>query len=364
MKVANAVEGFLARELPDRAVNVHLPVLVDVMFYLLHLVLQNSFSFQEIIAFALADIFLYVYRDHSDRLEAFHNLPKLFVLDFRGSTPLTVVGLIIIAFHVLLEARKAKTIFFFLGVALSLLLASHGTKKVIALSFIIWIMASYMYMWETLEPPAPPKEEPVVDFQPIENKQSEDGIIKNQAIAQRLVSKLKRLKMAMVLEEEHSKKQREKTNDTDQFDPKGIKRTRSKSLAEKDSKGSDKTDGKDDELVLKNMLDLTDLKQLIEILVSHNTQEMKYWLPKDILSVLNNEEVSAYLWAYLNTQDMIPSPRAVKQIISQQKAEVLHHNAEPGLGENFNFDLFAFDKANIHQDSLVLGCMQIYKKFR
>lgn len=364
MKVVNALDGFFARELPDRVVDVHFPVLADVMFYLLHLITENRFSTTEVLMFAVADILLYLWRDHMDRLETFHNLPKLFLLDIKGNKFLTLLGLIMSGLHVFLSAQRSKTILFFLGVALSLMIASNGTTKVIALSFITWIMASYMYMWETLEPPAFVKEEQIVDFQPIENKQSEDGIIKNQAIAQRLVSKLKRLKMSMILEEEHSKKQREKTSDTDHYDPKGINRARSRSLADKDSKDSEKTEGKDDELVLKNMLDLTDLKQLIEILVSHNTQEMKYWLPKDILSVLNNEEVSAYLWAYLNTQDMIPSPRAVKHIISLQKSEINSNTTEPGLGENFNFDLFAFDKANIHQDSLVVGCMQIYKKFR
>ena len=96
-----------------------------------------------------------------------------------------------------------------------------------------------------------------------------------------------------------------------------LKRTRSRSVTERESKDNSVKEGeKEEDLIIKNMLELDDLKKLIEILVSHNSQEMKYWLPKDILSVMNNEEVSAYLWAYLNTHDMIPSPRAVKNIVN------------------------------------------------
>ena len=138
-----------------------------------------------------------------------------------------------------------------------------------------------------------------------------------------------------------------------------------RSVADKDSRddNGDKDVEKEEDIVLKNMLDLDDLRQLIEILVSHNSQEMKYWLPKEILSVMNNEEVSAYIWAYLNTQDMIPSPRAVKNIISFHRSDSAATNG-PSIGEDFNFDLFTFDKNNIHQDSLVIGCSQIFKKFR
>jgi hypothetical protein len=117
--------------------------------------------------------------------------------------------------------------------------------------------------------------------------------------------------------------------------------------------------------LIRQTLTVQDVKSLIEILLSHNSQEMKYWLPKDILSVLNNEEVSAYLLAYLNTQDMIPSPRSVKKNSKsnrKQKRDECESTAD--IGVDFNFDLFAFDKSNLHQNSLVVGCTEIYKKFK
>jgi hypothetical protein len=124
---------------------------------------------------------------------------------------------------------------------------------------------------------------------------------------------------------------------------------------------------REDDYITKNRLNLDDLEQLIQILVSQSDQEMKYWLPKDILSVLNNEEVSAYLWAYLNTQDMIPHHTDQKTITSFNRADSFGHfghNSGTSLGEDFNFDLFNFDLANIHKDSLVIGCSQIYRKFK
>ena len=121
---------------------------------------------------------------------------------------------------------------------------------------------------------------------------------------------------------------------------------------------------REDDLVSRNKLDLADLEQLIQILVSQSDQEMKYWLPKDILSVLNNEEVSAYLWAYLNTQDMIPHTVDTKKLMLLNRADSFGHNSGTALGEDFNFDLFNFDLINIHKDSLVIGCSQIYNKFK
>ena len=139
-----------------------------------------------------------------------------------------------------------------------------------------------------------------------------------------------------------------------------------RSVADKDSRddNGDKDVEKEEDIVLKNMLDLDELKQLIEILVSQSSQEMKYWLPKDIVSVLNNEEVSAYLWAYLNTQDMIPTKNNVKKLIKYSRTDSLSTKTGTALGEDYNFDLFTYDKNNIHRDSLVLGCMQIFKKFK
>jgi hypothetical protein len=113
------------------------------------------------------------------------------------------------------------------------------------------------------------------------------------------------------------------------------------------------------------MLSLNDLQQLIDFLVAQNNQEMKYWLPKDILSVLQNEEVSAYLWAYLNPAEMLqeaPDLKCLRSMSNTENLNLLTHSNS--WGEDFNFDLFAFDKANIHIDSLVIGCSQIFSKFK
>ena len=113
------------------------------------------------------------------------------------------------------------------------------------------------------------------------------------------------------------------------------------------------------------MLNIIDVKQLIEILMSHNDQEMKYWLPKDILSVLQNEEVSAYLWAYLNPAEMLPEESNFKKFKTMSGADNFASlRLSNALGEDYNFDLFSFDKLNMHVDSLVIGCSQIYTKFK
>ena len=83
------------------------------------------------------------------------------------------------------------------------------------------------------------------------------------------------------------------------------------------------------------------------------------------MSVLNNEEVSAYLWAYLNTYDIFPDGPSMKKFKSLTVADSNSTmSAASSLGTDFNFDLFAFDKANMYCDSLVLGCSQIYSKFK
>ena len=349
------------KELPDgRPSNISLWLLLGLLVYLLHLLQDKRASFYEIIIVAVLDLSLLASRDEKDRLGLFHSLPRVFLIHPKNHIFLTIISLSTIILHCIWQGKRDRSIAFFLAITLAIFAASFGTTKIIALSFVTGIMASYMYLWEVIEPIPPQHEEETIRFDQLST--NDDPHVKDQAIAQGLVSKLKRLKAAMIIEQEKNKKSKLLRKEPAK---RKIKRTRSRSVADKDSTLRDNSDReeREDDTVIRSMLDLNDLKQLIEILVSHNSQEMKYWLPKDILSVLNNEEVSAYLWAYINTQDMIPSPRAIKQIIGFSKNDSTHLSAN-SIGEDFNFDLFTFDKSNIHQDSLVIGCTQIYKKFR
>jgi hypothetical protein len=357
----NTVNKLLASDSEDRKLYTSIWVLLDLLYYILNLAFNEKASIYETCILGLLDMFLYWTKDEKDKLRTFHSLPKVFLVHLRNPVLLTAIAIALFGLHAWQQLKASRSVVFFAVIALAVFLASFGVSKIVALAFVTGIMASYMYLWESIEPQAP-KEEPQVNFDQL-TQHNDDPHMKDQAIAQDLVSKLKRLKVAIIYEQEkirrHAIVQAEKLRQPQRR----IKRTRSRSVAEsKDN--SDKDLEKEEDLVKKNMLELEDLKQLIEILVSHNSQEMKYWLPKDILSVLNNEEVSAYLWAYLNTQDMIPSPRAVKKLISKVKSEAGNLHLGSSIGEDFNFDLFTFDQNNIHQDSLVIGCSQIFSKFK
>jgi hypothetical protein len=342
-------------DLGDRPADIDLWVLLDLVFYLMYIWLDKRASIFEIVTLGALDVFLYLTKDDRDKLKVFHSLPRIFLLHLKNNPILTILNLLTIGLHSWMHIRSNKSVVFFLAITLSIYCSSLGITKIIALSFVTGIMASYMYLWETIEP-VPQRDEETLKFEQLSN--NDDPFIKDQAIAQDLVSKLKRLKVAMIMEKERIRKTQMLRRD---LDKNKVKRNRSRSVADKEDK--DNSDKDENQEVIRNVLSLEDLKQLIEILVSHNSQEMKYWLPKDILSVLNNEEVSAYLWAYINTQDMIPSPRAVKNIIASNKQESIKLQTGNSIGEDFNFDFFDFAKNNIHKDSLLIACSQIYKKF-
>ena len=115
---------------------------------------------------------------------------------------------------------------------------------------------------------------------------------------------------------------------------------------------------------LNSCLSVEDLKTLIEMLLAHNTQDMKYWIPREVKSVLNNEEVSAYLLAYLNTADMIPSPGNFKRIGRRLKNSLFSRIAKiENIGDDFNFNIFSYDMEVLHKDTMVLACSSIYQKF-
>ena len=357
----NKLERLLASELEDRHLDVPIWTLLDCLYYAMNLHMNQKASLYEILMLAALDYFLQTTKDEKNKVKVFHNLPKVFLIHIGNPLVLTIMAIAMVALHCWQHLRLNKSVVFFLAITLSIFLSSFGVTKIIALSFVTGIMASYMYLWESIDP-VTQKDEEFIKFDQL-TQHNEDPHMKDQAIAQDLVSKLKRLKKAMIYKSEKDRKHAQLMAEPASTRRKSMKRTRSRSVAEsKDN--SDKDVEKDEDVVKKCMLELDDLKQLIEILVSHNSQEMKYWLPKDILSVLNNEEVSAYLWAYLNTQDMIPSPRAVKKIISTVKSDSANQHMGSAIGEDFNFDLFSFDKNNIHQDSLVIGCSQIFSKYK
>ena len=60
-----------------------------------------------------------------------------------------------------------------------------------------------MYIWESIEPAKKNEEEPSEDR---ELAQHDDQMLKDHAIAQDLVSKLKRLKVALIMDKERSRK--------------------------------------------------------------------------------------------------------------------------------------------------------------
>lgn len=109
----------------------------------------------------------------------------------------------------------------------------------------------------------------------------------------------------------------------------------------------------------------SDIKTLIEILLAHNSSNLKYWIPRKVQSILNNEEVSAYLLAYLNTQDMLESPREFKG-----KRKSIFKNSRfatteklVNVADDYNFDVFDFDRDLLHVDTMVNAVNSIYRKF-
>ena len=116
---------------------------------------------------------------------------------------------------------------------------------------------------------------------------------------------------------------------------------------------------------LNKILSVSDIKTLIEILLAHNSQDMKYWIPREVKSILNNEEVSAYLLAYLNTKDMVQSPRNFRTGARRSLKNSLFSRISKidKIGEDWNFNVLSFDLRILHKNVLVVGCSSIYRKF-
>ena len=344
----------------------HVFIAADMVFYTLQALLNKNTSRYEIFILASLEVFLLLGKDEKDKLSVFHSLPKVLLIDLHSNILLVLLLLLFLGLQYIQEWNNRGVLTFFLAVTGGVYAVSFGASRVLALGIFLLICLLYMYGWESAE--AEHWRSRNEAFGGVEDEQlmhnERDSILKDQAIAQELVAKLKRLKVAMIYE--HEKNKKIQTIQKRRQDQKA--RSRSKSASR--GRGEDVTDTepstnleKQDDLVIKNRLDMHELEQLIQILVAQNNQDVKYWLPKDVVSVLNNEEVSAYLWAFLNTQDMARSSHGSKKVKKGSQQKRLQETMIAGLFDDYNHDLFAYDKQNMSIDTLVNGCCLIYSKF-
>ena len=193
-------------EIFDTEKNPQFWVLVDVLFYTICQLQCSHMSRYEIMILFLLDIFLFVVKDEQDKLRIFHSLPKIFTLHLRGH-PLIILGVAAsIAAHLLQHRKQTKSILFFLSVTTAVFFASFGVGVVLAAALEIGVVAAYMYMWETTYI-APPKTDDDLKIEQLLKK--EDVIMRDHAIAQDLVTKLKKLKVALNREKDNLKKQKD-----------------------------------------------------------------------------------------------------------------------------------------------------------
>ena len=201
------VDRILAKRLPDREVDSHTWLLLDLLFYLCNLWANPRLGCYEVAVLGLLDGFLFISKDERQKLLMFHNLPKLFVLHLRSPLLLNLLALGLVAVHVWQHLRSNRSVLFFAAVTVFIFFASLGTTKIIALSFVTGIMASYMYLWETIEPNWKGLAADENNLKAVEDTSTQDeNQFKDQAIAQEIVSKLKKLKVAMIIEQERHKK--------------------------------------------------------------------------------------------------------------------------------------------------------------
>lgn len=362
----NSMLQMLKIRLPLGLTETHVFIVADLLFYLLQAVLSKQASRYEISILAALEIFLLLGKDEKDKLSVFHSLPKVLIFDLHSNVLMVLLLLAFLGVQYVQEWNSRGVLTFFLAITVGVYAASFGVSKVLALGTFLLISFLYIYGWESLE--AEQMRSKAEAFGGVEDEQmmhqERDSILKDQAIAQELVAKLKRLKVAMIYENERNKKIQ--TIQRRQQEQKHRSRSKSASRGKgEDDSGTEPSTNleKEDDLVIKNRLDLNELEQLIQILVAQNNQDVKYWLPKDVVSVLNNEEVSAYLWAFLNTQDMARPTHGSKKFKKHTKQNRLQEPIISGLGEDYNHDLFAYDKQNMSIDTLVNGCCLIYSKF-
>ena len=200
-------DRILAKRLPDREVDSHTWLLLDLLFYLANLWANPRLSCYDLAVLGGLDAFLFLAKDERQKLQLFHNLPKLFLLHLRSPPLLNLLALGLVALHVSQQLRANKSVLFFAGVTLFVFFAALGTTKIIALSFVTGIMASYLYLWEAIEPNSKTLAADENNLKAVEDNSTQDeNQFKDQAIAQEIVSKLKKLKVAMIIEQERHKK--------------------------------------------------------------------------------------------------------------------------------------------------------------
>lgn len=177
-------------------------LLADLLFYIANALLSQRCSTYEIVIFACLDVFLLLAKDEKDKLRLFHGLPKVFMLHWKNSVFLTAFSITTIAAQCL-QSSAPTSVGLFLVITTSIFAASLGVTRITAASFMVGIAAAYMYIWESVEPHHKKAEEVPEDSDPDQN---DDQMLKDHAIAQDLVSKLKRLKVAMIMDKEKSRK--------------------------------------------------------------------------------------------------------------------------------------------------------------
>lgn len=209
MNAAAVLDRLFSKEPSNGRGDLPLWLCLDALYYLAQLYLNQKASAYELVILALLDVFLYAAKDDKEKLQAFHNLPKVFLLHLQEKAILNLLTMALVGLHTFLQMGSNKSVVFFLAITLAIFLSSFGTTRVVGVSFVTGIMASYMYLWESLEPPAQPSTFREDTDSPLKLDQMsvpEDVHVKDHAIAQDLVTKLKRLKVAMIIEQEKSRK--------------------------------------------------------------------------------------------------------------------------------------------------------------
>lgn len=175
--------------------------LLDVIFYLTSLRAQEPASLYELAILFLLDTFIKTGQDETGRMKMFYHLPKVFLMH-PGKNPLAfVISLGLMLLHVR-EVWPLKSIYvFFLSIAAGVSISSNGITRMLALGLVAFIMASYMYIWE-VDQLTPAKIKPA---KPLSENDGNPEHEKDNAIAEDLITKLKKLKVALIIENERPK---------------------------------------------------------------------------------------------------------------------------------------------------------------
>ena len=204
LNTGTANPGALNTDIFDIEKNYAVWILVDILFYTLSLLLSTHITRYETCILMCLDLFLLVVKDEYDKLKIFHSLPKVFVLHVKGNPFIVVMSVVLILSHLRQQHKSYKSILFFLAITCGVYFASFGISKMYAASFGVSVIAAFVYMWETATFTAIPRLDDDLRFEQLLKK--EDIVMKDHAIAQDLVAKLKKLKVALSIEKERNKK--------------------------------------------------------------------------------------------------------------------------------------------------------------